>query len=226
MAAIVRRDVPALIAEIIQRVGRTGGTFDSRAKDLLTTSQRQVGATWFHHELAVTDNTLALTKDNRVLNFSSLTRLPLIIISVEIRDVPSDNLLPTITYQDFASLRARQVDSSTTPQYYTRFGTDLIFDAPPDKGYKLDLGYYARTAELDDTATELELAEEWDEPVMQLAVAWAARELWRPDLSSSEMQAFAATAATLTNPLLINAGLPGEPVRSAQKVHRIAGEQG
>ena len=213
MASIARRTVTQLLTEHEDRMGLQDQTdYVARAKWFLDTAHRWCSVGWHHYELNATDTAKTATAGASTVDVSSLSAL--VIVNVDLKDPSTDEYVSTLQYSEHKGVRASLKRVRSRPTRWTRWSDNLVFDCFSDEAYQLDIDYYKRIGNLDDTASNLDVGEEWDEAVLVRSLYLAHTAMGNHDLAKEKDDIFKDLVSMLPNPPLFQAGLAGEPVRS------------
>lgn len=226
MATIDRRTTAELITEHQRRVGKYGDSgYVARSKEFISWAHRFCASNWHHYQLDTTETALAVSAGANTISVSSQN--PLVIAHVDLR-TPAGTVIGPLTPHRIESLLGT-VDPTTNgqPTKWARWGNSIYLDRNADLAYKVNVYYYKRPSDLDDATGNLALGEEWDEAVLLLSVAQARSSLWAPAAGTEAMNRFGEVVASLSNPLLLEAPLYAEAIRSTgQMMKPHGGAQG
>ena len=86
-------------------------------------------------------------------------------------DSTNDSKLTQIGWTEYISDTGRaDTDSEGKPQYWTRYGGYIYLYPTPDDAYTLYIYYRARPSAMSGDDDTTDIATEWDEPILKLAV--------------------------------------------------------
>lgn len=184
-------------------MGLQGNTaYVARAKEFLNATVRYCAQRWWHPELEKKDQTLTFSAGNEEKSFSSLSPVPFIISDLAIRTPGTSAFLKQLQARHINDVRGRLNETDGVPTYWSRYGTTLVLDIQPTAAYEIDLWYYGKIADFDDTTGSLALEQDWDEIVLVKSLEMAHRSLWSPEIANAMKAQFDDMVASQPNPLL------------------------
>jgi len=188
-----RRTWSEIKNEHVSRVAMNGAKgYSDRAYQFLSAAYFDLAALFHHPELdanvgidvAVGNAFAALPADVNVVfscNLLDNATIPLTeIVPSEFRSV--------LEFQEAHSLMQDFSTAPAEPKHWSRYGDQIIFKAQTDIDYTVHLFYYKTPAEPDFKASNSEMAEIWDERILELSVLRAKTALWRPDLGQADSE--------------------------------------
>jgi hypothetical protein len=203
MATIDRRTIAELLTEHEDRMGLQGNTaYATRAKEFFNAAVRYCAQRWWHPELEKKDQSLAFSNDSSELDFSSLSSVPFIISDVGIRNPDGSKWIKQLAPRHINDVRGRLSATSSEPDYWSRYSTSLVLNCPALVGYEVDLWYYSKIVDFDDTNGNLELEQDWDELCLVKSLEFGHRAVWSPEIADSMQAQFNDMVSSQPNPML------------------------
>lgn len=228
MAILTRRTWSQLLSELVlMGGGHDYSGYDTRCKHALANAYMDLCARFHHYEL----DTSASFTVSTTRSYAAPSDLFIAISIVFDADTTASERLVILNPSPFQSIiGSRWERISGTPSVavtkYARFGADLIFDGPKTGSVTGTIYYYRYPTMPDfDVAAYPEIAVEWDEHLLELAVAKMQRKAWRPDLAMVNAQLLEAWLAEQIRPGTSDQPLTGIPGRSFSGL-AMGGKQG
>jgi|SRR5262245_40274142 len=186
---MARRTWTALRVEHLARAGRTGDSnYTARAEALLEASYFDLCHLYFQHALFTEHTAIVLTQGQAWVTLPAGVD---IVIGFEIRDASTSSFLRQLKgpLEANAVFTQRLELAQAMPERFARGNTKLYFDRLSDAAYKSVLFYYALpTAPVFDGVATPQIAQVWDERILEWSVARAQNALWVPELSVGNQQ--------------------------------------
>lgn len=211
MAIIVRLTFEEMRDSVLRRMGRKAASPQTKTdvEYLVAAAYKHLALTFHHHELEVFDSTVVLTATS---NTKAIPTDLYATISLSLRN-PGGVWKKHVKYAHLREVQARFSDSSGAPSFFSRSGSDFVFDLKADVAYEVDLRYYKRPAGPDFSSGSSLLDPLWDEYVMQCALWFGWPTQFRFDMAGIQAQMLSQVVAETIQPRL---GV--EPIRAVPEM--------
>lgn len=195
MAAIARRSLAQIRAEVILRCGNiTASGFSGRVEYWLWEAYLDLATEFHHFELDKIDSSIVLSTST---NEISLPADCFVVVGLRLKNTAGTAIVGEVGKYNFDSLSLEYRATPGLPTRWARFGPKLYFDLKPDAAYTSDLFYYRLPTAPDfaGSATS-ELGVDCDTHLIELATALASGGTKDQIYAAVNRESFAAWAAS------------------------------
>ena len=207
-------------------MGKSGDTvYTARSKEILAAAYFDICTTFHHFELDKKDTTKTCSTSANTIDISSLSIHG--IFEFTLNEISGGAFRRHVEFEEAHFQLAKYRNTAEEPKTYTRYGDEIWFAVLPNAAYKTTIYYYSDPTAPDygGSPTTPETAREWDDRILELALALGHAAIWSHEQAGFWQERFDRSVAKMTNPLLREIPMHGRPERPT-RTEPHGGDQG